>query len=342
MDFVSDGCLELTGYANHEIVSQQVLWGDFTHPDDIDFVDQEVRLSADSGKSFECEYRIRTKDGTEKWVWERGRPIDYLDDGTAVIEGFITDITPQRIAEKELREHRELLAHVDRINSMGEMASAMAHEINQPLTAISLYSTTALTLLTKSVPETDRITEVLEKLTLQSHRAGAVLERMQIMTKHRESYQHAVDCRLMMEEVHKLAEVEARLRNFTISLSIEKDLPKVHCDAIQVQQVILNLLRNGMEAVEQPNENGEIIFLKAANNAGGVKISIIDMGSGISDLDAKQLYQPFRSSKETGMGLGLSISKSIINAHGSELEFMNHSPQGTIFYFTLRGDVDEI
>ena len=468
MDFVSDGCLELTGYANHEIVSQQVLWGNFTHPDDIDYVDKEVRVSAASGKSFECEYRIRAKDGTEKWVWERGRPIDYQDDGTAVIEGFITDITQkkhaeialrrsrsysqavvdsaveavigvtqqgmidsynqsaeaifgksffghshntwhslfavkeqktiqpyfvndpkvvttpivvskrieqgheldaiddsgnrfpvhltisqvqknpqpkyifvirdlttQRLAEKEIREHRELLAHVDRINSMGEMASAMAHEINQPLTAISLYATTALTLFEKNNAETGRISEVLHKLTLQSHRAGAVLERMQKMTKHRESYQETVDCRQMIEEVHKLSEVEARLRNFTIALSIDNGLPKIHCDAIQIQQVILNLLRNGMESVEQPDDKGEIIFLRAASSDGGVKISIIDSGSGISKSDAETLYQPFLSNKESGMGLGLSISKSIINAHGSELEFLANAHKGTTFFFTL-------
>lgn len=475
MDFVSDGCLELTGYTSQEIVSQQVLWGNFTHPDDIGFVDREVRLSADSGQSFECEYRIHNKDGVEKWVWERGRPIDYQADGTAVIEGFITDITEkkhaeialrrsrsysqavvdsaveavigvtqqgaidsynqaaeaifskilldqpgmtwhslfaikeqktiqpylsdypqtvsvsdnpsvakctlqghelnavdergnrfpvhltisqvqknpqpkyifvirdltaQRQAEKEIREHRELLAHVDRINSMGEMASAMAHEINQPLTAISLYATTALTLFEKGRSDTDnaetnRVAEVLQKLTLQSHRAGAVLERMQKMTKYRDSYQETVDCQVMMEEVHKLAEVEARLRNFTISLTIAKDLPKIHCDPIQIQQVILNLLRNGMEAIEEPDDSGDIIFLKAENADGQVKISIIDSGSGISTSDAEQLYQPFHSSKADGMGLGLSISKSIINAHGSELEFMNNVHKGSTFYFIM-------
>ena len=342
MDFVSDGCLQLSGYANHEIVNQQVLWGDFTHPDDIDFVEQEVRVSADSGRSFECEYRICTKDGTEKWVWERGQPIDYLEDGTAVIEGFITDITDKkhaemalRRAEKEVREHRELLAHVDRINSMGEMASAMAHELNQPLTAISLYATTAQSLFEKNSPKIDRVADVLQKLTMQSHRAGAVLERMQKMTKHRESYQETVDCKLMMEEVHKLAEVEARQRNFTIALMLDHELPKAHCDAIQIQQVILNLLRNGMEAVEHPKETGETILLKAVNNDGLLTISIVDGGSGISKNSAEQLYQPFQSSKEEGMGLGLSISKSIINAHGSELAFTNNADKGTTFYFTL-------
>ena len=349
MDFVSDGCLQLSGYANHEIVSQQVLWGDFTHPEDIDFVEQEVRVSADSGRSFECEYRIRTKDGTDKWVWERGRPIDYREDGTAVIEGFITDITEKkhaeialRRAEKEVREHRELLSHVDRINSMGEMASAMAHELNQPLTAISLYATTALSLFEKDSPSTERVEDLLQKLTLQSHRAGAVLERMQKMTKHRESYQETVDCQLMLEEVHKLAEVEARLRNFTIALSIDKDLPKAHCDAIQIQQVILNLLRNGMEAVDLPDETGETIILKATNNDGQVTISIIDRGSGISPSSAEQLYQPFRSSKDEGMGLGLSISKSIINAHGSELLFRNNEQKGTTFYFRLPAAQHEV
>jgi len=139
----------------------------------------------------------------------------------------------------------------------------------------------------------------------------------------------------MMEEVHKLAEVEARQRNFTISLMLDHELPKAHCDAIQIQQVILNLLRNGMEAVEHPKETGETILLKAANNDGLVNISIVDGGSGISKTSAEQLYQPFQSSKEEGMGLGLSISKSIINAHGSELAFTNNADKGTTFYFTL-------
>ena len=342
MDFVSDGCLALCGYANHEIVNQQVLWGDFTHPDDIDFVEKEVRVSADSGRSFECEYRILTKDGTEKWVWERGRPIDYRDDGTAVIEGFITDITERkqaelalRSAEKEVREHRELLSHVDRINSMGEMASAMAHELNQPLTAISLYATSAQSFFKKDNLKSDQLSEVLQKLTHQSHRAGTVLERMQIMTKRRESFQETVDCKFMLEEVHKLAEVEARLRNFTIVLALDENVLDVYCDAIQIQQVILNLLRNGMEAVETPDQQGETIILRAVHQNDLITISIIDGGSGISRSSAEQLFQPFRSDKEGGMGLGLSISQSIIKAHGSELMFLNNTDKGATFYFRL-------
>jgi two-component system sensor kinase FixL len=207
--------------------------------------------------------------------------------------------------------------------------------LNQPLTAISLYATTAQSLFEKDSPKIDRVADVLQKLTMQSHRAGAVLERMQKMTKHRESYQETVDCKLMMEEVHKLAEAEARQRNFTIELAIDKNLPKAHCDAIQIQQVILNLLRNGMEAVEQPDEMGETITIKAENRDDLITISIVDGGCGISKSSAEKLYQPFLSSKQEGMGLGLSISKSIINAHGSELAFKNNPDIGATFYFTL-------
>jgi len=462
MEFVSHGCYDLCGYRRHEIESQTLLWGDFTHPDDIDEVDRKVRQATSKDQPFEVEYRIIARSGQTKWVWERGRLVDFRDDGVAILEGFITDITDrklaenaliqteafaqavvesaveavitiddqgsiesfnhatqkmfgfslsevqgqhsrllvptdfyrefdyylmlcrdqsdrhtvtthlngmrknlsefpihlsiseiqtetasryvllirdltsQRAAEKQVREQRELLAHVDRLNTLGEMAAGIAHEINQPLTAISMYAQTAIRLLQKDPINNTRCEQALDKLSQQAHRAGAVIERMQEMTKRRDSHQQITDCAALVKEVHQLAEVEAHLRNFMIVLRLENNLPAIKCDPIQIQQVILNLLRNGMESMKDNHcTAGSKIILQITAVENGVRISIIDLGQGISRQLAKQLFQPFASNKASGMGLGLSISHSIIDAHGGELMFNNNRNQGTTFYFTL-------
>lgn len=465
MEFVSDGCFQLCGYHRSELESQSVLWGDFTHPDMIDEVDRKVRAAAKSGEAFEVEYRIITRDGSEKWVWERGRAVEQRADKVAILEGFITDITDrkqaetalrqaeafsqavvdsaveaiitidhqgsiesfnqtaseifgyaadevrgehcrlllstafyrefdqyfdrqghnqpadkgiefnavnqsgdefpihfslsqlydkaaikfvilirdlthQRAAEKEAREQRDVLAHVDRLNTLGEMAAGIAHEINQPLTAISMYAESSLRFLNKDEPRIDRVCHSLQKLIQQAHRAGAVIERMQEMTRPRDSLHEAIDCSRLIHQIHELAEVEAQLRYFIIVLRLEQNMPAVHCDPIQIQQVILNLLRNGMESMKTHKcKAGSKIILKARASSGGVQISIHDSGMGISSALEKQLYQPFTTTKESGMGLGLSISRSIIEAHGGQLSFRNNKTAGATFFFDLPGAV---
>ncbi len=462
MDFVSDGCYALCGYQRHELESQSVLWGDFTHPEMLDFVDRTVSDAAERGEPFELEYRIIARDGSEKWVWERGRVVDYRSDGVAILEGFITDITDrklaeaalvraeayaqaivdsavdaiitvddqcaiesfnqaasamfgyragevrgqhcrklvaadyyrefdrffqrgrkpsseppasvelngsdkhgrhfpivlsmreiidvaehkyvilirdlteQREAERQVREQRDMLAHVDRLNTLGEMAAGIAHEINQPLTAISMYAQSSLRFLQRDEPELQRLEEALEKLSQQAHRAGAVIERMQEMTRPHQSRHEAVAIDRLLREVRNLGEVEAQLRNFIIVLRLEDNLPEVSCDPIQVQQVILNLLRNGMESMRVNDcRPGSKIVLQARRRGERVQISIVDSGIGVSRELERRLYQPFVSTKETGMGLGLSISRSIIADHGGRLEFKNNPEGGASFFFSL-------
>ncbi len=462
MDFVSDGCFDLCGYHRHEIESQSVLWGDFTHPDMIDEVARKVSLAAETGKSFEVEYRIITRDGQEKWVWERGRPIDTRADGVIVLEGFITDITDrklaeaalmraeayaqaivesaldavisvddqgsiesfnqaasrmfgyrsdevrglhcrtlvatsfyrefdryfqrnrssesmpapslelngcdkqdhefpivlsmraildleetkhvilirdlteQRHAEKQVREQRDMLARVDRLNTLGEMAAGIAHEINQPLTAISMYAQSGMRFLRKPEPQLQRLDDALDKLSQQAHRAGAVIERMQEMTSPHQSHREAISPHQLLRMISDLGEVEAQIRNFIIVLRLDDDLPQVNCDPIQIQQVILNMLRNGMESMRANRcKAGSKIVLQARATPAHVRISIIDGGIGVSRKLANRLYQPFATTKESGMGLGLTISRSIVAAHGGEIEFSNNKNGGATFSFDL-------
>jgi two-component system sensor kinase FixL len=249
---------------------------------------------------------------------------------------LIRDLTEQRSAEKEVREHRDILAHVDRLNTLGEMAAGIAHEINQPLTAISMYAQSGLRFLRRQQPQLQRLEDALEKLSQQAHRAGAVIERMQEMTRPHQSHQEIVTAEQLLGEIHDLGEVEAQIRNFIIVLRLDDSLPRVKCDPIQIQQVILNLLRNGMESMRANRcKPGSKIVLQARTTPTQLRISIIDGGIGVSRKLEKQLYQPFATTKESGMGLGLSISRSIIAAHGGQIEFTNNKAGGATFTFGL-------
>ena len=338
MSFVSEGCEALCGYRSQELEMQSILWGDFTHRHDVAEVDRQVRAAADFDQPFEVEYRIVPRTGPHKWVWERGRVVGRLDDGTAIIEGFITDITSLRHAERMVNEQREQLAHVERLNTLGEMTAAIAHELNQPLTAIAIYSKSAKLLAQQGQQE--KLLDVMDKMAQQSHRAGAVIERMQAMSYQTSHQQDQVNPTALLREIKDLAEIEAQVRHFTIDLKIPQHLPLISCDPIQIQQVILNLLRNGMQAM-QTNQcsSGSAIELRAVIDQQQLWIKVTDQGTGIEDSMADKLFLAFASNKHTGkavgMGLGLTIGKAIIEAHGGRLNYRNLTPTGAEFFFNL-------
>jgi len=343
MEFVSEGCYELCGYENRDLEDQKVLWGKFTHPDEYERLCTTIENAVAESRPFEIEYRILTPDGDEKWVWERGRVVERIGNGEVYLEGFITDITDRKNAEsarykaeKELREQREQLAHVGRLNTLGEMATGIAHEINQPLTAISNYAQSALRFLNAENPKPERLHDALEKLITQAHRAGDVIERVQQLSRPHHAEHKIINCNEMIQDVSRLAEIDAHTRNMIIDLKLTGPLPAVMCDPVQIQQVILNLLRNGMEAMLDTTEkNGNRIIVTTGSVDCGVRISIIDSGSGIPADVARSLFGPFTSTKVKGMGMGLSISRSIIRAHSGQLEFKNNETCGACFYFTL-------
>ena len=250
--------------------------------------------------------------------------------------GLIRDISRQRAAETEARQHREQLAHMDRLNMLGEMATGIAHEINQPLTAISLFAQAGKRLF-GGKKNLDRLPEIFEKLNQHAHRASAVIERMQSMARRRESVREIVDCNALVEEIAKLAESEARIRDMTIAVETEKKLPPVAVATVQIQQVALNLLRNGMEAMQSVDcRDGNTIRLQTKlRNDGDIEVAVIDKGCGVSEAVAKNLFTPFSTTKDSGMGMGLSISRAIIVAHGGHLDFYNNDSGGATFFFDL-------
>lgn len=260
---------------------------------------------------------------------------EFQDHESTMFVGLIRDITQLRVSQNQARRHTEQLAHVDRLNVLGEMAASVAHEVNQPLTAISLYSQTAKNFCESG--QFEKLPAMFEKMSQHARRAGAVLESVQMMTRQGERRKEVVSCQILIDEVIKLAESEARLRDIKIQTFVSNKLTKVSVDRVQIQQVVLNLLRNGMEAMQAVAcKNGTTITIKAILNSDNyIEISIADTGGGLSTKMTNKLFTPFTSTKTNGTGIGLSISKRIVEEHGGRINFASNIPTGTKFFFTL-------
>jgi two-component system sensor kinase FixL len=244
------------------------------------------------------------------------------------------DITEQRLAEEEARQHRARVAHVARLSTLGEMAAGIAHEINQPLTAISLFAQAGRRLAESG--NFERMGEICHKLNEHALRASEVVERMQTMARQGESVKETVDCNELVDTAVKLAESEARIYDFQIDFHKGRELAPVSVDAVQIQQVALNLLRNAMEAmVDSAAEARSVAIRTGMRDDGQVEIAVSDKGCGVSEPDADRLFTPFSTTKSSGMGMGLSISQAIVRAHGGSIGYRSNDGGGTTFWFTL-------
>ncbi len=324
---------EMMGYRLEEL--KQLSMRDISHPSDWQEI-QRLTQAAAAGEvlQFRRTGRYIKKNGEavnvavynavtrDKW----GRP--------HLLIGQVMDLSEQLQVEQLNRENQERLAHVGRLSMLGEMSAGIAHEINQPLTAISVYADSGMRLL--EAGKIDRLPAVLEKLATQARRAGAVIERVQKLARRQAPAREAIDCNALLAEVCKMINSDASVRNIELTLELQASLPRVSCDAIQIQQVMLNLLRNGMEAISQRHGSaGGQITVATHCEADEVRVSVCDDGSGVSVELAEALFEPFATSKDEGMGMGLSISRAIVEAHGGELKFFNNLDAGATFCFNL-------
>lgn len=263
------------------------------------------------------------------------RPITDSDGQVVFLVTESHDITEQRLAEEEARHHRERIAHVSRLSTLGEMAAGIAHEINQPLTAISLFAQAGKRLV--EAGQFEKMGEVCSKLNEHALRAADVVERMQMMARQGESLKELVDCNELIESTVKLAESEARIYDIQIEFDKGSHLPPVSVDGVQVQQVALNLLRNGMEAMIALDERKDcpIRISTRLNNVNEIEIEVTDCGDGVPESRIDKLFTPFSTTKKSGMGMGLSISQAIVRAHGGRIDFRNNEACGATFWFTL-------
>jgi two-component system, LuxR family, sensor kinase FixL len=253
--------------------------------------------------------------------------------GGRLFTGFIRDLTERKAAERRLEELQTELAHVSRLGEMGQMGSTLAHELNQPLTAVLAYLGTAQHLLEADAAR-EKVGAMIERAVTQAKRAGSIIHQLREFLGKGQSTRRPEPINKVVEEASALALIGAKQLEVRAHLELDPAVPPVSIDRVQIQQVLVNLIRNGIEAMAGSDKRELVVRTSAAGEA--IEISVSDTGHGISDDVAARLFQPFVTTKSSGMGIGLSICRSIVRSHGGDIQARpNPAGTGTMFSFTL-------
>ena len=316
------------GYSREELLTKRFL--DFVHPDDLDRTHKAVSTLASQQKVIYFENRYRCKDGTYRWLEWTSAPAGNL------IYAAARDVTERLKEEAEARQRRDELAHVTRIAMMGELTTSLAHEINQPLTAILSNAEAAQRFLTRAVPDISEVRQILGDIIRDDRRASDVVRKVRALVKKEKLRDEPLDLNKMVEEVVDLIRGDSLLQGLSIATDLSPGLAAIRGDGIQLQQVILNLILNGAAAMRNsPSGQRKIIVRTAMLDGRTVKASVTDFGTGIDEKNIERLFEPFYTTKPEGLGMGLSISQTIIKTHGGTMEAWNNREGGATFAFTL-------
>jgi len=298
---------------------------------------QQAHNELESGaRSMDIEYRIIHPDGSLRYVHHIAQTTRSPDGRALRQVGTLHDITDRRRAEDEARQMQDRITHFGRISTMGEMAAGIAHEVNQPLTAIATYAQACQRLIANGECPPEEVGAALAQISTQALRAGEVIRRLRTFVKNREVRREQIEANRILEDVLTLAQTDARHHGVRMILDLSPEAPLVQADIVQIQQVILNLVRNSIDAmVDVPEPEREIVMRTHMDSEGDVEFMIADRGTGIDAATMAELFNPFFTTKPGGTGLGLSISRSIVRAHGGKLWCGPNEGGGARFYFTL-------
>lgn len=306
------------------------------HPDDLDRVRQSWRNALQTRQPSQIELPVQRSDGSICWIHARGR--GYYDEAgnpTRMI-GVVLDITERKQADSELQRQRQELAHITRVSTMGELAASLAHELNQPLTAILSNAQAAQRFLAADTVNLDEIREILSDIVHDNSRAGEVIRRLRTLFRKEEIEFASLDLANVMSDVVLLTHSDAVTHNIRVLFEISPGLPPVRGDRVQLQQVMLNLLMNAFQAMKEcPTQDREVVVHGEMDGGNAVLAAVRDRGTGIGRDKLEKIFQPFYTTKRDGLGMGLSITRSIIEAHGGRLWAEDNPDYGATLYFTL-------
>jgi signal transduction histidine kinase len=323
---------------------------DRTHPEDRAMVQQLVDRVVNEKTDFDFEHRLLMPNGTVKYVRAAGRPSQGKL-GNFEFMGFVSDITERKLGEMALQKAQAELAHITRVTTLGELTASIAHEINQPLTAIVSNASAGLRWLSADSPNIEEAREAIRRIVRDGNRAGDVISRMRALFKKAPMTREHFDINEAIEEVIALTHAEAQRSRVLVRTRLDKGIPPILGDRVQLQQVVLNLLINAMEAMTGVGEGRREILVSTekngaiktpANKAGpladkssNISVAIRDSGPGLLCTSLAQLFTAFYTTKPHGLGMGLAVSRSIIEAHGGSLEAFPNDDRGATFQFTL-------
>jgi C4-dicarboxylate-specific signal transduction histidine kinase len=244
------------------------------------------------------------------------------------------DITDRKHAQEESQRLRMELLHATRVSAMGELTAALAHELNQPLAAILSNAQAAQRFLKRKKPDLNEVRDILSDIVSDDNRAKEVILKLRSLLKKSNVQLQKLDINRIIQEVIPLVQSESLIRNITLRMHLEEDIPAVMGDKVQLQQVMINLILNGFEAMIN-TEPKEMHIKTTQNDPDTITVSVKDWGHGVDEENIEDLFRPFITKKKEGMGIGLAITKSIVEFHGGKMCVKNNSEKGATFYFSL-------
>ena len=331
--WMSDKGRAIFNFAPDEALSRE-LFLSRVHPEDRVAVDEAIERARASSETFEFEYRLLRPDGQTRWLISRGRYLRNDRDRVNELIGVAIDVTAQVQADLQLRLQREELAHLSRVVLMGELTASLAHELNQPLTAIASNAAAGRRFLALGSPEPEMFDELLADVASDARRAGDIIHGIHHFVRKSESVRRAVNLNEIIREVLRLLHSDLLGRATAVETQLAPNLPPVDADSIQLQQILLNLLMNSLEAMHLTPAEKRRILISTKCEADSVVTSVRDYGGGLPKDNPDKIFTHFYSTKPTGMGMGLTIVRSIVESHGGELAAEN-ADDGARFSFRL-------
>jgi len=335
IDYCNARVLDYTGLSQEEIKGSG--WMKTIHPDDADDTERSWTHSVENGAPFRCEFRcLHASEGMYRWCVSSALPLRASDGDILKWYGTVVDFHDRRQAQEDLRNTQAELAHVNRVMTMGELTASIAHEVSQPLAAAIASGDSCTAWLASEPPNLEKARVAASRMIQAATQANAIVQRVRALFKKTPSITTSVDMNELIEETMSFVHGEAQRKNVSFRAELDDALPRVSGDRVQLEQVILNLMMNGIESMAGlDSEPKRVLIRSALPNPGEILVSVADTGPGIDSQHAGRLFAPFFTTKPQGIGMGLPISRSIIEAHGGRLWAEKNEPRGAVFHFIL-------
>jgi PAS domain S-box-containing protein len=348
--------LSLTGWIGWRVADGEITWSDaaygilgidrsvrpttelilsLIHPDDRELVARQIERATRGEDEYDYEHRLLAPDGSIRHIRVRAHRMTH-EWGEEEIVGAVMDVTAAREAETALQSAQAKLAHVTRVTTLGEMSASIAHEVNQPLAAIAADGAASMRWLQRGAPDVGEAMHALRRIVGEADRASRVIRRIRDLAKKVDIEMVPLDINGVVEEAATFVQREATSRRVALRLQLAPGLPRARGDRIQLQQVIINLVINGVQAMEQVTDHPRVLTIRTeAAERGGVLVAVQDAGVGVAPENMARLFGAFYTTKPSGMGMGLSICRSIVEAHGGRVWASPNAGPGMTFQFTV-------
>jgi PAS domain S-box-containing protein len=311
------------------------------HPEDRALVGGTIDCAANDAKDFDCEHRLLMTDGSVKHIHAVAHAVRDASGGIEFV-GTVMDVTAAKRAERKLHEAQTELAHATRVTTLGELTASIAHEVNQPLAGVVSSGNACLRWLASQPPNIENAKQSAERIIRDANRASEVIQRVRSLAKKEPLQKVWLNINETVLETLVLTRMEVAQHRASLSMQLSDDAPLVWTDRIQLQQVILNLIMNAIEAVSAVGDGPrDLLVSTAKHEADGVLLTVRDSGTGLDPEKLDHIFDAFYTTKREGMGMGLAVSRSIIEAHGGRLWASPNKPRGAVFQFTLPSNGEE-